>query len=59
MIVHILYHGQPLCGFSSEVPAHWPSGHLWVCVEDKERATCPECKKELTAKLEKQKEVKP
>lgn len=50
VIVHILHYGQPLCGFSSDVPAKWPLGHRWVPVTDKNRATCPFCKTKSTEK---------
>lgn len=42
-VVHMLYHGYPLCGFTTEIPANWPEGHSWVSVMDAEHATCPEC----------------
>jgi hypothetical protein len=41
--VHILYHGRPLCGFSTEVPKDWPDGETWVSRQEKNEATCVEC----------------
>lgn len=41
--IHILHEGLPLCGFSREVPGHWPEGHRWVRVEDAKDATCGGC----------------
>lgn len=29
-VVHILKYGLPLCGFTNEVPARWPRGHVWT-----------------------------
>lgn len=56
--VHILHHGQPLCGFAgyhwldngpppqieAVLPDEWPVGHSWVGREDFELATCPQCR---------------
>lgn len=45
---HILHDGGPLCGFSREIPAHWPEGHKWVPFDDPEEgATCDQCLKQL------------
>lgn len=42
--VHILYGLLPLCGFTNEFPAAWPSGHRWVSsADDMSRATCSRC----------------
>lgn len=30
MIVHILHHGYPLCGFTEVLPGDWPEGHRWI-----------------------------
>jgi hypothetical protein len=30
IVVHVLVHGLPQCGFSVEVPGNWPKGHSWV-----------------------------
>lgn len=49
MPVHILRHGQPLCGFSSEVPVNWPDGHFFTRKKDK--ATCPGCKAKANVNL--------
>lgn len=45
MVVHILVHGQPVCGFSYELPCNWPIGHKWVRAEEHSDATCNTCKK--------------
>ena len=42
--VHVLHEGRPLCGFSNDVPANWPGGHLWVGIKDVEDSTCAGCK---------------
>jgi len=42
--IHVLYQGQPLCGFSPTVPRDWPKGHLWVGMEDIKDANCSVCK---------------
>ncbi len=28
--VHVLHHGFPLCGFTTDTPGRWPEGHVWV-----------------------------
>jgi hypothetical protein len=42
--VHVLRDGWPLCQFSSELPGQWPTGHVWVRVDDWNQATCPKCR---------------
>jgi hypothetical protein len=42
-VVHVLHHGQPLCGFHRGVPRDWPDGHWWVANADREEATCTTC----------------
>lgn len=40
--VHMLRHGFAVCGFSRDIPAHWPKTHYWT---DRERqVTCRGCK---------------
>lgn len=43
-VLHVLFRGLPLCGRFKSVPAQWPSGHKWVSLTDRERATCAECR---------------
>ena len=45
-VVHVLQHGLPLCGFSKDVPASWPGGHVWTSVDNVSDVTCLPCKKE-------------
>ena len=47
-IVHALLHGQPLCGFTHNLPKDWPEGHVWTGKEDVQNITCPHCKAEAT-----------
>jgi hypothetical protein len=35
--IHILHHGMPLCGFTTNLPDGWPWGHIWVRIEEKHR----------------------
>lgn len=56
--VHILRHGQPLCGFAgyfwietgpaprtmAKTPSAWPIGHSWVGAEDFELCDCSMCR---------------
>lgn len=44
MTVHILHHGQVLCGFNPSPPCDWPPGHKWVGKDEAELATCTLCK---------------
>ncbi len=41
--VHILVHGFPLCGFSTDTPNKWPDHGKWVGRDGKKDATCIEC----------------
>jgi len=41
--VHILWHGLPMCGFTTEIPEDWPEGHKWVSRLEREDATCENC----------------
>ncbi len=45
-MVHALWHGFALCGFSGRVPYYWPEGHFWVGPDDTENITCASCKTE-------------
>lgn len=29
VVIHLLAHGRPLCGFTDELPRDWPKGHKW------------------------------
>jgi len=46
-MVHILYHGLPLCLFCDKpTPSEWPPGHKWVSIDDpnlKDHVDCREC----------------
>jgi hypothetical protein len=44
MMIHVLRAGLPLCGFSNDIPANWPEGHLFVSVEEIANATCHRCR---------------
>ncbi len=46
LTVHALLEGRPLCGFSNEIPALWPSGHIWTEPSDLKGITCKDCKHE-------------
>jgi hypothetical protein len=58
-MVHILYHGLPLCLFCDKpTPAEWPPGHRWVSVDDQniaENVDCRECKAEYKVLLSRKK----
>jgi hypothetical protein len=45
-MVHALWHGRPLCGFSDRVPRDWPAGHIWTGKDDVNNISCPGCKAE-------------
>jgi len=49
-VIHILYHGLPLCLFCDKpTPAEWPPGHQWVSMDDHniaEHVDCRECKEQ-------------
>ena len=49
-VVHALYHGLPLCGFSNEVPNKWPEGHQWTDVNDTGFITCTVCQRKAIRK---------
>lgn len=34
MIVHVLHHGLPRCGFSIDVPREWPGEHRWISLDE-------------------------
>lgn len=42
--VHALSQGYPLCGFSKDFPAHWPTDHVWTYVTDLQNTNCCVCK---------------
>lgn len=48
MIVHVLYAGQPMCGFTTKVPGNWPEGHKWIGRSDAAsimtNVNCTSCK---------------
>jgi hypothetical protein len=44
-MLHVLIQGRALCGFSMRVPGEWPKGHMWIGLEEKNLATCPDCKR--------------
>jgi hypothetical protein len=43
VIVHILFHGYPLCRFSTAPPRDWPENHKLVRFDDPEGANCQLC----------------
>ena len=45
--VHALLNGLPLCRFTYEVPAHWPSGHTWTDLADIDNITCSGCREKI------------
>jgi hypothetical protein len=54
--IHLLWHGQALCRFSTEVPGRWPEGHVWVGKNDwqgvklgKDQRFCAGCVEEAQA----------
>lgn len=49
LIIHVLFHGLPLCLFSRDVPAMWPKHHRWVGLHDWIHANCLKCKAEAAA----------
>ncbi len=34
MIVHVLHHGLPRCGFSTTLPVEWPPEHKWISLDE-------------------------
>jgi len=36
VIIHALFHGRPLCGFSQELPRDWPAEHSWIAVDPRQ-----------------------
>jgi hypothetical protein len=46
--IHLLFHGMPLCGFTTKLPKDWPNGHVWD--PSRPRATCENCKREYDAR---------
>lgn len=47
LIVHILRHGLPLCGFSKALPKDWPVGNVWVSYPGIGAVTCEACRAEV------------
>lgn len=41
--IHILRHGLPFCRFSNEIPAKWPTGHVWTSV--RAESSCEGCRR--------------
>lgn len=39
--IHFLRSGFPLCGFTSDEPKYWPTGHRWAHFSDAEAKTHP------------------
>lgn len=37
-LVHLLRHGAPLCGFSTDPPSEWPQRDWWIYAGDYEPA---------------------
>lgn len=54
--VHILMHGNPLCGFTKEVPRDWPEGHSFLTIHEAmiqlEKITCSHCRLAATKRGE-------
>jgi hypothetical protein len=46
MIVHVLFRGYALCGFSQALPRDWPEGHRWVHYALRADATCASCREQ-------------
>ena len=50
LIVHILNHDKPLCGFTTEAPAQWPQDHAGVDLDEVDdemgNVNCPRCRVE-------------
>ena len=50
LIVHILNHDKPLCGFTTEAPAQWPQDHEGVDLDEVDdemgNVNCPRCRVE-------------
>lgn len=49
--VHVLWHGQALCGNLPGPPRRWGNSARWIGANDldwKEHATCPTCREQAT-----------
>lgn len=47
-MIHILRYGLPLCRFTANTPADWPTGHKWIHFPDPtNKAKCSVCKRVL------------
>ena len=44
MTVHLLFHGEALCG-QPGLPKDWPKDHYWARLEEKDIANCEKCLK--------------
>lgn len=42
-VIHVLWAGVAICGTVQGAPVGWPSGHVWVPVDERGLATCAEC----------------
>ena len=42
-VVHVLLYGLPLCGFSRDLPAQWPDGHVWTHLGSDDPVSCRAC----------------
>lgn len=47
-MIHVLYMGMAICGFSPKLPHEWPAKHKWIYLYNPmaENATCVACKDE-------------
>lgn len=41
MVIHRLHFGLPDCGFTNDIPKHWPGWNTWTNRD--EEVTCPRC----------------
>jgi hypothetical protein len=44
-VIHILVAGFAMCIFTKAVPRDWPTGHKWVGLEERGKATCRDCRR--------------
>lgn len=55
-VIHVLWSGRSLCGFSDKTPNYWPVGNYWVSVQSSQdpnilRITCALCAAKISADL--------